>query len=152
MPDLDIAKNLGARPDHDAVADLRVPVADLVAAAPERHVMQQGDVVIDHRGLADHKACGVIKKNAAADAGGGVNVALEYGRGAALQIIREILTRLGPQPMRQSMGLDRMEALEIQERLDEPAGGGVAIEGRNDVGAERFANRRTVLERIGIGL
>ncbi len=54
--------------------------------------------------------------------------------------------------MRQTMGLDRVEALEVEHRLEEAVGGGVAIDRRDDVGAESVADRGLVFERVGIGL
>src|SRR6476661_3484229 len=50
------------------------------------------------------------------------------------------------------MGLDRMEALEIQHRLEKPVGGGIAVERRHDIGAERVADRRFMFERVGVSL
>ena len=54
--------------------------------------------------------------------------------------------------MRQPMGLDGVEALEIEHRLEKAVGGRIAIDRRDDVGAEGLADRRLVLERVGIGL
>ena len=68
MPDFDIAEDLGAGADHHAAADLRMAVAVFLAGAAERHVLQDRDVVLDHRRLADHEAGGVIEEDAAADA------------------------------------------------------------------------------------
>ena len=50
------------------------------------------------------------------------------------------------------MGLDGVEALEIEHRLDEAVGRRVAVEGRDDVGAERLADLGLIFQRIGIGL
>jgi hypothetical protein len=54
--------------------------------------------------------------------------------------------------MRQAMGLDGVEALEVEHGLEEAVGGGIAVDGRHDVGAEGGADRRLVLERVDIGL
>ena len=54
--------------------------------------------------------------------------------------------------MGQAMGLDGMEALEIEHGLEEAVGGGIAIDRRHDVGAERGTERGIMLERVGIGL
>ena len=45
-----------------------------------------------------------------------------------------------------------MEALEVEHRLDEAVGRGIAVDGRNDIGAEGIPDRGLVLKRIGIGL
>ena len=42
-------------------------VAGFLAGAAERHVVQHRHVVVDHRGLAHHKAGGVVEEDAAAD-------------------------------------------------------------------------------------
>ena len=86
MADLDIAENFRAGADQHAAADLRMAIPVLLAGAAERHALQDRDVVVDHRGLADHEAGGVIEEDAAADRGGGIDVGLEHRRRAALQI------------------------------------------------------------------
>ena len=73
---------------------MAVPV--LLAGAAERHVVQDRDIVLDDRGLADHEAGGVIEEDAAADPGSRIDVALEHRRRAALQIEREVLAALAP--------------------------------------------------------
>src|SRR6267142_1758680 len=99
MPDLDIAENFRPRTDHDAVQDR--------------------DVILDDRGLAAHEAGRMIEEDAAADSGGGIDVGLEYRRGTALQVGREIPAALVIEPMRQTMGLDGVKALEIEQGIDE---------------------------------
>ena len=152
MADLDIAEDLGAGADHHAMADFRMAVLVLLAGAAERDVMQDRDVVVDHRGLAHHQTGGVVEEDAAADFGRRIDVALERRRGTALQIEREILAALAVEPMRQPMGLDGVEALVVEHRLDEAAGRRIAVEGGDDVGAEDFADRRLIVERVAIGL
>ena len=152
VADLDIADDAGARADQHAVADLRMAVAVILAGAAERDAVQHRDVVADHRGLADHEAGGVIEEDAAADLGGRMDVALEHRRRAALQVIGEVLAALVPQPVRQPVGLDGVEALVVEHRLDEAVGRRIAVEHRDDVGAERLADLRLVLQRVGIGL
>ena len=59
------------------MADLRMPVAGLLAGAAERHALQDRDVVLDHRRLADHETGRVIEKQALADPRGRVDVDAE---------------------------------------------------------------------------
>src|SRR5688572_7880234 len=68
MADLDIAEDLGAGADEDAMADLRMPVAGLLAGAAERHFLHKRHIVLDHRGLADDDAMRMIDEDAAPDA------------------------------------------------------------------------------------
>ena len=123
-----------------------------LAGAAKRYVMQDRNIVLDHRGLAHHKAGGVVEENAAADFRCRIDVALKHRRSTALQIEREILAALAVQPMRQAMRLDGVEAFVIEHRLDEAAGGRIAIDGGDDIGTEGFAERRLVLKRVVIGL
>ena len=81
-----------------------------------------------------------------------MNVGLECRRRTALQVEREILAALAPQPVRQPMGLDGVEALVVQHRIDEPVRRRIAVHGGDDVGAERIADLRIALERVRIGL
>ena len=59
----------------------------------------------------DHEAGGVIEEHATADLGGRMDVALEHGRRAALQVIGEIPAPHRPQPMGHAMGLDRLNPI-----------------------------------------
>ena len=93
--DLDIAEDLGAGADQHAPPDLRVAVAALLAGAAERHVLQHGDVVLDHGRRADDKAGRMVEEDAAADPRRRVDVGLEHLGRAALQIEREILPAPG---------------------------------------------------------
>ena len=70
MADLDVAEDFRARADQHAVADLGMAVAGLLAGAAERHALQDRDVVLDHRRLADHEAGRVVEEDALADARG----------------------------------------------------------------------------------
>ena len=54
--------------------------------------------------------------------------------------------------MGQAMGLNGVEALEVEYRLEEPVGGRIAIDRRHDVGAEGGAERGLAVERILVGL
>src|SRR4051812_48243022 len=101
-----------------------------LAGAAERHVVQNRNVVLDHRGLAAHKASRVIEENAAADPRIRIDVALEYGGRAALQIISEVAPAFAPQPMRQAMRLEGVEAFVIEHRLEETVRGRIAIDRR----------------------
>ena len=66
-----------------------------------------------------------------------MDVGLEHAGGAALEIERKIVAAGPPERMRHPVGLDGVEALEIQQRIDQPRAGRVAVEHRQDVGPER---------------
>src|SRR6266404_4336035 len=111
----------------------------LLAGAAQRDAVQDRDVVLDHSGLTAYEPGSVIQENPAADPGCGIDVGLEYRRRAALQIIGKILAALLMQPVRQTMSLERMEALEVEQRVDETQCRGIAVIYRHHVGAEGVA-------------
>src|SRR5665811_441910 len=114
MADLDIAENFRARSDQYAAADLGMAVLVFLTGAAKRDAVQDRDVIFDHSGLADHEAGGMIEEDAAADPGCGIDVGLEDRRRAALQIISKILAAFLIEPVRQTVGLEGMEALEVE--------------------------------------
>ena len=67
VTDLDIADDLRAGAQHDAAADFRMAVGVFLAGAAERDVVQDRDVVLDDRGLADDQAGRVVEEDAATD-------------------------------------------------------------------------------------
>src|SRR5947207_953509 len=86
VADLDVAEDLGAGADEDAIADFRMPVSRLFSGPSERYAVQHGDIILNDGGLPDHEPRRVVDENAAPDASVGVDVALEHGGGTALQI------------------------------------------------------------------
>ena len=50
------------------------------------------------------------------------------------------------------MGLQRVETLEVEQRIDEARGCGIAVVDRDQVGAERIAQIGLVAQRLVIGL
>ena len=71
-------RNSGARADHDAAPDLRVTVLVLLAGTAERHIVQDRNVILDHRRLAHDKSRRMVEENAATDFRSRIDVALEY--------------------------------------------------------------------------
>src|ERR1700679_1332017 len=92
-------------------------VALFLAGAAERHAMQHGDIVLNHRGLADDNAGGVVEEYAAADLRGRMDVHREQRRHPALDEPGQRTTTVPPQPMRHAIALQRMESFEEQESL-----------------------------------
>ena len=87
-------------------------IAARLAGAAQRDPMKHGHIVLDDAGGADDDARCVIHEDALADDGAGVNVRLENLRGEALERQGEIAAAILPEPMRQPIGLQRVEALE----------------------------------------
>jgi hypothetical protein len=98
--------------------------------------MEDRDIVFDNGGRTHNKAGSMVKENACANHCGGVNVALKHFRRATLQIKGKVLASRLPQRMREAVRLDRVEALEVKQRLDEPRAGGITIRHCNEIGAE----------------
>ena len=69
-----------------------------------------------------------------------------------MQVQREISLAVVPKPMVQPMRLDRMEALEIEEWLDQPRACRGTIQHRRDIGLRRLDNASIVLRRLAEGL
>ena len=61
---------------------------------------------------------------------------------------REIAPPGLQQPMRQTIGLERLEAFEIEQRLHHPEASGIAVGDSHDVGAEGLADRGVAGDRI----
>src|SRR5262249_24066889 len=140
MANLDIAENLGARSDHHAVANLRMAILVLLAGAAERDAMQDRDVVLDDGSLAADEAGGMVEEDASPDAGGRVDVGLEYRGRTALQIKGKVLAALAVEPVREAMGLQRVKALEVEQGIDEARRCRVAVIDGDEVGAECVAD------------
>jgi hypothetical protein len=137
-----IAEHAGAGADQHPVPDLGVPVAGLLAGAAQRHAMQYGHVVAHDGRLADDHPRGVVEQDAAADARAGVDVDAEHLGGAALEEERGGGAALGPEPVRGAVGLQGQEPLVVEEAVEHPVAGRVAVAGRQEVGARLPGARR----------
>ena len=79
----------------------------------------------------------------AADAGGGMDVDAERLGDAILEVGGQAVSLVAPQPVGDAIGLERVKAFVVQERLGVAAGGGVAGAGGQEIGADRGADRRS---------
>src|SRR5690606_21130425 len=125
-----------------------VQTCALPICTPEGDALQDGNVVADHRGLADDEAGGVVEHDAAADAGGRIDVDLEHLAGTALQVERKVAAAVQPQGIGEAVRLDRLVALEIEERVQRLVAGRVALERRREVRPRFRSDLRTQLESI----
>ena len=139
-------------PIEHAVADLGMAVARDLAGSPERHLLHERDIVAHRRRLADDEPRRVIEKDAAAEGRRRVDVGLEHFRRAALQIERELAPAVSPQPMGEPMRLHRVKTLEMQERLEQPRAGRIALDDGREIGAEGRDQRRLGGDRAEIGV
>ncbi len=90
----------------------------------------------------------MVEEDAAAHGHRRIDIGLEDAGGPALQIERQVAASPVPQPVRQTVRLDGMEAFEEEHRLDVAVAGRVAIVDRRDVAAHGLAERLVVGERL----
>ncbi len=148
MAHLDIAEDLGPSPDQHAVANLGMPVSPLLAGAAQSHVLEHGDIVLDDGRSAHDEARRMIEEDAASDPGSRVNIGLEDFRGTALQIEREVLTPLRPEPMGEPVGLNGVEALEIEQGLKGAGHDRISVEHGADIRPEGIADGRVLIHGL----
>ncbi len=82
----------------------------------------------------------MVEEHAPADPRGGVDVALEHLRDAALEVEGQIAPPAIPHVVGEAVGLEGVEALEIQDRLEGAQRRGVAVDHRPDIGPEGGAD------------
>ena len=123
-PDLDVAEQLRARADQHPGPDFGVPVAGLLPGAAQGHLVQDGDVVLDDRGLPHHHPGGVVDHDAPPDPRRGVDVHPVGVRHAALHEERGELAPVVPEPVGDAVRLEGVVSLEEEE------GRKIRLEGR----------------------
>ena len=110
--------------------------------------MQHRHVVADHGRLADDDGMGVVNHDALADHRAGVDIDPENLADPHLHEIGQVPASAGPEVMRHAVGLHRLIALEVEDRLQEPVAGRITFVDRDEIGARRFHQPRV----RGIGL
>ena len=146
-PDPHVAEDGGAGADEHAVPDLGVPVAHRLAGPAQRHVVEDGDVVAHHGGLADDDARGVVQQDALPDGGGRVDVDGEDLGDAGLERERQRAAALRPEHVRDAVRLHGEEALVVEEAVREARAGGVPGPRGEEVGGGGGADGRVRGER-----
>ncbi len=127
-------------------------VAAFLAGAAQGDAVQHGNAVLDDGGLADHHAGAVVDEDALADHRARVDVEGEQRARAALQEMRERPPPLQPQPVGGTVGLQRVIALEPEQRVEMGSAGRVTVGDRHDVGACRQTDTRIGREGFVEGL
>lgn len=143
-----IAQQGGAGAHQDAITQLGMTLAMLLARSAQGNVMQHGNVAADDGGLADHDAGGMIEKGTRADLSGGMNIDLQLLGDLTLQVIGQGNAALVPQLVGDAIGLQGMEALEVQEGVNEPGTGGISLHD----GEQVMADTLTKVDIIGDGV
>ena len=118
-------------------------VAILLAGAAKGHGVQHRDVVADDRGLADDDRMRVVDHDPVAHPRSRMDVDPEDLGRAHLDEIGHVLAALLPEPVADPVALQRLEALEEQQRLQIAMAGRIALEHREDVGPRRDAELRS---------
>ena len=104
------------------------------------------------RRLADDDAGAVVEHDADADLGGGIDVDGKDARALALQVEREVAPALLQQLVGEAVRDEGVEALEVEQRLDVAAAGGIAIVDGGEIGAEGPAELGAIGEHLREGL
>ena len=125
VADLERAEHLRARADHDVVAERRVPLADVLARAAERHALVEQAVVADLSGLANHNPRPMVDDKSAADPRARMNL----NPGPHLRPLRDRARQKAQpahmQPVRDAVIDRRVQAVVEQDDLQRAARGGV---------------------------
>ncbi len=114
LPDFDIPEDFRPRADQHSRAYFGMPVSRLLPRSSQGDIVKHRDIVLHDRGFADDHRSGVIDQDSLADSGGGMNIDREDFRNAALEIKRQAIPSLQPQPVGHPVGLQRVESFEIQ--------------------------------------
>ena len=112
----DITEDLRPGANHHAFANFRVTVAAGFTGTAEGDRLQDRDVIFNHRRFADHNAGGVVEHDPAADFRRRVDIHLEGDGDLILQENRQRTSALSPQPVADTVGLQRMETLQVEQR------------------------------------
>ena len=113
----------------------------ILARAAESDPMEHRDVVADDRGLPNHDPRTVVDEDARADARGRMDVYVEDHGDPVLEVEGEGMPALLPKPMGDSMGLEGVEALEMEEGLGEAPRGRIALHHGGEILPDRRAYR-----------
>ena len=119
VTDSDVAQHLGPCAQQHALADLGMAVAAFGTGPAQGHGVQHRHLVADHRRLADDDARAVVEEQARPQLRRWMDVDLEQFGDAALEMEGQGLAALGPEPVRHPPGLQCLESLEIEERLQQ---------------------------------
>ena len=141
IADVDVSQKLGVCAEHDAVADFRVTVADFVTGTAERNPVQKADIVPDDGGFADDDVCRMVNQEPVTDLCRGVKIHAKLAADDVLEHLGRETPVFEPERVRGSVGLQSLETLEQQERLEVAGARGVAEDCRVQVlagGNEEF--------------
>src|SRR6266508_1245619 len=136
VTDLERPDDLGAGSDDDVVAEGRVPLLAPRAGAPERDALQQAHVRSDLRRLPDHDPHAMVDEEPAPEACRRMD--LDAGQAArhVRDEPRERRVTSVPEPVRQTVTGERVNARRAEQHLEPRASGGVTLQDHVDVSAE----------------
>jgi hypothetical protein len=97
--DLNISKDDGSCANQDTVPHLRVPIPGVLPRSAESDILEDRNIVFDHRGFTDDNARRVVEKDAATNRYGWMNIDLEDAGRSGLKMRGNITSPRLPQCM-----------------------------------------------------
>lgn len=142
MADAYVPKDLCPGTNHDAILDLGMPVAVLLARSAKGDGMEHRHIVANDSRLADNDGMRVVDHDATAHFGGGMNVHTEHFRDPHLNKISKIDPATAPKPVSDPICLDGLIALEEKNGLQEAMARRITIIDRNQIGTRSLSEIR----------
>src|SRR5262245_6640068 len=117
IANFDVTENLRAGADQHSPAHLGMTIPCGFSRPPQLYFMQQRNIVVINRSLSDHDTGCVVDENAFADPCRGMDVDRKHFRDSILHIAGQRFALLYPEPVSDTVGLQRVEALVVKKRL-----------------------------------
>ena len=137
VADRDVPQDRSSRADGDVIAKRRVPLGMLQRRAAERDALIDRHVVTDDGRAADNHAGAVVNEKPPADRRAGMNIDPGRPMHELGDESRENRDLLLPERVNDAMDRDRVEAGIRQQDVEPSLGGGVALNGRAQIGEKR---------------
>ncbi|KAL8136563.1 hypothetical protein V2J09_002564 [Rumex salicifolius] len=151
-----VSQDRRAGADKHAVADLGMSIAAGLSSTAEGDMVKNRAVVADNSSLADNDSGSVVKEDAAAECGGGVDVDGEYVGYAGVESERERTALVGPEEVGDAVCLTGEKSLVVEKtvgkrcarRVPETGGAEIGDGGGNQCGIrEEGVEKESLLPR-----
>ena len=123
---MDVAEKLGMGAQHYTIPDFRMTVSNLVAGSAQGYAVQETDVVSDDGCFADDNVGGMVHEKSVTDFCSRMEIHAEFAADDVLEHFRRKAPVFFPEYMGYTVGLQSLEALKKQQRLQVAGASGVA--------------------------